>query len=316
MQEVRSAKAEACVSILMATYNGADFIREQLDSILRQSHRNWVLHVSDDGSTDATLDIVREYAGRLPDGQVLLYEGPRDGFAQNFLSLLRRPEVKADFYAFCDQDDIWLEDRLTRALSQMAPVLVADVGVLYCSRTCLVDEVGNAIGFSPLFLNRPDFRNALVQSVAGANTMVFSNAVRDLLARVPQGADVISHDWLAYILTSGSGGAVIYDQEPSIYYRQHGDNLMGANATLRGRLERLFKMLRGEFRAWNSSNLRILADFVDDLTTQNRRVLELFSRARDAGFFSRVIFLRRSGVRRQTRLDNVALLIATILGRI
>lgn len=296
----------------MATYNGADFIREQLDSILRQSHRNWVLHVSDDGSTDATLDIVREYAGRLPDGQILLYEGPRNGFAQNFLSLLRRPEAKADFYAFCDQDDIWLEDRLARALSQMA----AGMGGLYCSRTCLVNEVGKVIGFSPLFLNRPDFRNALVQSVAGANTMVFSNAVRDLLARVPQGADVISHDWLAYILTSGSGGTVIYDQQPSLYYRQHGFNLMGANATLRGRLERLFRMLRGEFRMWNSSNLHILADFVDDLTAQNRRVLELFSRARDSGFFSRVIFLRRSGVRRQTRLDNVALLIATILGRI
>lgn len=300
----------------MATYNGEGYIREQLDSIIRQSHLHWVLHVSDDGSSDATLDIIREYAQGPLNGRIHIHEGPRQGFAQNFLSLLRRPEVLADFYAFCDQDDIWFEDRIARALSKVVPVVAGGKGALYCSRTCLVDEVGGVIGFSPLFMREPDFRNALVQSVAGANTMLFSNAVRDLLARVPKDAQVISHDWLAYILTSGSGGEVIYDRDPTIYYRQHGENLIGANASLRGRLERLRRMLKGDFRSWNSSNLRVLGEFVGDLTQQNQRVLELFSLARKAGLLGRVSFLRRSGVRRQTRLDDAALLIATILGRV
>ncbi len=300
----------------MATFNGEGYIREQLDSIVRQSHRHWVLHVSDDGSSDATLDIIREYAQGPLEGRVHIYQGPRQGFAQNFLSLLRRSEVLADFYAFCDQDDIWFEDRLARALTKVAPALAEGRGALYCSRTCLVDEVGAVIGFSPLFMREPDFCNALVQSVAGANTMLFSNPVRDLLARVPQNAQVISHDWLAYILTSGSGGKVIYDREPTIYYRQHGENLIGANASLRGRLERLRRMLKGDFRSWNASNLRVLRDFWGDFTQQNQRVLKLFSLARESGLVGRVTFLKQSGVRRQTRLDDVALLIATILGRI
>lgn len=309
--------AGACVAILMATYNGEFFLREQLDSIVRQSHRRWVLHVSDDGSSDATLDIVREYASGLPEGQIRLYEGPRNGFAQNFLSLVRRSEIKADFYAFCDQDDIWFEDRLSRSLQAALPAAaLGDEGVLYCSRTCLVDEVGAVIGFSPLFRRKPSFCNALVQSVAGANTMLFDGAVRDLLARVPGDALVISHDWLAYMLTSGGGGQVVYDPEPTVYYRQHGDNLIGANASLRGRLGRLRRMLRGDFREWNSSNLLLLAGFAGDLTEQNQRTLNFFSLARRSGLLGRVTLLRRSGVWRQTRLDDLALFFATLFGRI
>lgn len=307
-----SPNAEMCVAILMATYNGEGFLRKQLDSIMCQSHQNWVLHVSDDGSSDSTLDIVREYAEKLPQGRVHIHEGPRMGFAQNFLSLVRRREVIGDFYAFCDQDDIWLEDKISRALSMVK----VGGGYLYCSRTFLINEVGCSIGLSPLFQLPPSFCNALVQSIAGANTMLFDSRIRELLAQVPQDARVISHDWLAYMLAAGCGAVVEYDSQPSLMYRQHQQNLIGTNTTISGRVARFFRMLEGDYRGWNSSNLSILKHFEASLTPDSQMVLQRFSIARASAGAKGLILLRRSGVRRQTAIENMGLGLAALLGRV
>lgn len=310
-----AASPKRSVAILMATYNGECFLKEQLDSILEQSWDAWKLYVSDDGSCDATMSILLRYQEKFGSERFTIFAGPQKGFAQNFLSLIRRQEVQGDYYAFCDQDDIWHVDKLQKSLAVLSAI-PADVPAIYCARTRLVDELGRGIGFSPLFPRVPSFRNALVQSVAGANTMTINGAAREILALIPESAEVVSHDWMAYLLISGSGGQVFYDPEPTVDYRQHGANLIGSNSSLCDRLVRLRKMLHGTFRKWNDLNIGVLAMFRERLSADSMNALDCFEAARDASFFNRFFLLKRSGVYRQTRLGNIGLLVASWLKRL
>lgn len=305
---------EACVAILLSTYNGAKYIAEQLDSIIGQTHTNWVLHISDDGSTDQTCQIIQAYIERNPTGKISLHTGPRKGFAQNFLSLVRKDEIAADYYAFCDQDDFWLPGKIERALEFAKRQ--AEGPYLYCSRTRLVDEAGNPIGYSPLFTRPPCFGNALVQSLAGANTMLFNNPARELLRAVPLTTDIVSHDWLVYMLVSGCGGRVTYDALPSIHYRQHNGNLVGANVGLAEKLKRLLRVVGGTYSRWNESNLALLSRFESCLTEANRQALADFAAARRATGWQAWGLLNRSGVFRQNRLDDLAMKAAALIGKI
>src|SRR6185312_5860774 len=149
------------VAILMATKDGAAFLDEQLQSIARQTHADWRLVVSDDGSTDGTKDIVSRFSGEHPQ-RVTILDGPRQGVSANFLSLATNPDIDADFFAFSDQDDIWHGDKLARALDWLATI-PADTPSMYCGRTELMSADGRCYGLSPLFRRPPSFANALVQ---------------------------------------------------------------------------------------------------------------------------------------------------------
>ena len=303
------------VALLLTTFNGEKFIEQQLDSIVKQTHRNWKLYVSDDGSEDATLSIVQRYQKQLGSDRIFIFNGPQQGFAQNFLSLIRNPQIQGDYFAFSDQDDIWFEDKLERSLSALTATQQS-LPVIYCSRTRLVDESEQVIGYSPLFKRSPSFRNALVQSIAGANTMLLNNKARELLARTAKDTHVVSHDWLAYILVSGCGGRVIYDPKPTLDYRQHGDNLIGSNSGFKDRVLRIRMMLGGTFREWNQQNLQALDCCREKLEINNRLTLEYFEQARDANFFRRFYLLGKAGIYRQTRLGNIGLILAASIRRI
>lgn len=302
------------VAILLTTYNGSRFLEEQLQSIIQQTHARWTLYVSDDGSSDDTLKIIESHQAALGHERVRLFHGPRLGFAQNFLSLIRNPDVHGDYFAFSDQDDIWFPDKLERGLAQMPAA--ENRPALYCSRTRLIDEAGDFIGYSPLFSRAPSFQNALVQSLAGANTMLLNRPARELLARVPQAASVVSHDWLCYLLVSGCGGLVFFDAEPTLDYRQHSDNLMGANSSWRGRLMRMRLLFSGTFREWNQKNITALLNCIELLDERSRTALALFERARNENLLRRFYFLRKAGVYRQTGVGTAGLLIAAGTGRI
>ena len=102
--------SQPSVAILMATFNGEKFLAEQLDSLQIQTISNWRLYVSDDGSSDGTMDIIKRYQVLWGADKLQYRPGPQKGFAQNFLSLACDPDIKADYYAFCDQDDVWLPE--------------------------------------------------------------------------------------------------------------------------------------------------------------------------------------------------------------
>lgn len=242
--------------------------------------------------------------------------GPRKGFAENFRSLICRIDGEAHYVAFCDQDDIWDKDKLDRAitwLDEQGP----DHPALFCSRTYLVDEKGRWIGFSPLFEKPPSFRNALVQSIAGANTMVLNKAGAAIVAEASRRAPFVSHDWWCYLLLSGAGGAVHYSPFPSVAYRQHSGNLIGANKSWRASLDRLLALLfTSRFAEWNTINLNALERAIDLLTEDAVGVLRDFQQARTLSFAGRLRALKRSNVYRQTTGGQLALWLACTLRRL
>ncbi|MBP0948301.1 glycosyltransferase family 2 protein [Pseudomonas alliivorans] len=299
----------------MCTYNGGAYLKGQLDSFNGQTLQDWTLYVSDDASTDETRSILSEYQRRWGADRLIVFDGPCKGFAENFISLVRRPELKADYFAFSDQDDVWFKDKLARSVSRLE-LLGRKNPALYCSTTRLVDADRNVIGVSKLFTRPPSFQNALVQSIAGANTMLINGAARQLLLQLPDRAPLIAHDWLSYLLVTGCGGKVIYDAEPTLEYRQHSGNLIGANASSRDRLIRLRKMLSGRFVKWNDANIVILKKMEPLLTEESREVLACFDHGRKQRFFKRMRMLRKSGIYRQTVQGNLSLILASCLGKV
>jgi hypothetical protein len=313
-QEAATDGGAARVAILLGTKDGAAFLSDQLQSFTDQSHTNWFLVVSDDGSRDATREMIQRFAAQHP-RRVLWREGPRMGVAANFLSLGADAAIAADFYAFSDQDDIWQVDKLTRALGCLARVPVA-TPALYCGRTELMTEEGSSCGHSPLFRRPPSFRNALVQNLGGGNTMVFNRAAKSLLESAGV-QKIVLHDWWLYQLVTAAGGSVFYDPQPMLRYRQHDANLIGSNRGGQARLLRVGLMLGGRFRDWNGTNVAALQRLPADLiTSDNRRVLDLFAAARQAGLPRRIARLWQSGVYRQTLLGNLGLFAAAVLKRL
>jgi glycosyltransferase involved in cell wall biosynthesis len=304
----------ARVAILLGTKDGAAFLGDQLRSFADQSHANWVLVVSDDGSRDTTREMIARFAAEQPQ-RVTVREGPRRGVAANFLSLATDPTITADFFAFSDQDDIWHADKLARALAGLATA-PEGVPALYCGRTELMTEDGRRFGRSPRFRRPPSFRNALVQNLGGGNTMVFNRAAKTLIAAA--GAqEVVLHDWWLYQLVAAAGGTVLYDPQPMLDYRQHPTNLIGSNRGRQARLLRIRLMLGGRFRDWNETNIAALRRLPEHLITpDNRRALDLFAAARSAALPKRLACLWQSGVYRQTLLGNLGLLAAAVLNRL
>lgn len=310
-----SGVAQPKVAILLCTYHGQHYLAEQLDSFAAQSHSNWEVWASDDGSEDDTHTILEAYQQKWPGGRLSIHFGPAEGFAANFLSLTCKASIDADYYAYSDQDDIWEPNKLARAVEWLN-TLPEDIPALYCSRTRLVDSNNNEIGVSPLFARPPSFANALMQNIGGGNTMVFNNAARNLLREAGENLPVITHDWWAYMVVTGCGGQVFYDAEPTLRYRQHDGNLVGMNATWPARFKRIRMLWQGRFRGWNDSNISALRALSHRLTPENLEILERFAKAREMSLIPRLIHLKRSGIYRQTLFGNLGLIAAAVFKKI
>jgi glycosyltransferase involved in cell wall biosynthesis len=303
------------VAILLCTCNGQQYLVDQLDSLKAQSHSNWEVWASDDGSTDDTQAILETHRQKWPAGRLFLNFGPAKGFAANFLSLTCKSSIEANYYAYCDQDDIWEVDKLERAVRWLETI-PPNIPALYCARTRLVDAENNDIGLSPLFLKPPSFANALIQNIGGGNTMVFNKSARTLLQEGGGDIDVISHDWWTYMLVAGCGGQVFYDVDPTVRYRQHKNNLVGANTSWSARIVRAKKLLKGQFRYWNDVNIRALQKMYGNLTPEARSILGAFDQARKSALTLRMTRLYRSGAYRQTLLGNLGLTVAALLRKL
>lgn len=304
------------IAILLATYNGAERLLAQLDSFAAQSLPPALILVSDDGSRDDTRKIVQDFAGAHPDLNVQLIDGPCRGAAQNFLGLLRACPDWVDIAALSDQDDVWLPDKLKRG----ARALAEETGpgpLLYCGRSWECDEdLGNRR--LSRGLKRPaTFRHALVQNVAGGNTMMLNRAALDLLRDAgAEARKLVVHDWWIYQIITGTGGRVIFDDAPLLLYRQHGGNLIGANRGLQAKTTRLRMLVSGRFRRWNTVNIAALNASAHRLTAENRHILRTFSEERNRSVWRRLLMVWRTGVYRQGVQGSLSLYLAALLRRI
>jgi len=288
------------------------FLAQQLSSLEAQTWPHIDLYISDDGSTDGTWDYLQAYCASWSKGAARLVRGPQKGSAtENFRFLIISADPAADFVAYCDQDDIWLPTKLENAIRVLDAK--GDAPALHCARTTLIDEAGRRIGESVYFRRPPDFRNAIVQSLAGGNTMVMNRAAFALVQESSRRTSYVAHDWWTYMIVTGAGGTIVYSSEPDTLYRQHAGNAIGSNQGWPARMLRFSAVLRGRFREWNERNVAALLATEDLLNCPSRRVLATFANARRGGPAGRWRQLRTSGIFRQTSGGQVMLHVACLL---
>ena len=303
------------LAILMCTYNGENFLEEQLDSIENQDYKNWTLYVNDDGSKDATLDILKHYQKKWGNKKLIIRRGPQKGFSQNFLQIICDKKIQADLYFLSDQDDVWMPHKLSHTIKKLAKLDLLKT-TLYCARTTYVSsDAKKILGESDLFLKPPSFRNAIVQSLAGGNTMAFNNPLKKIVSQFKK-ADIVSHDWWLYIMNELSEGKTLYDRESTIFYRQHSNSLIGANTGFIAKLRRLRMLLKGVYREYNTKHLDTFNQINLPSTKANIKLIDDFFVKRDQAILERLRMIYDLGLYRQTLDGQVALYLGAILRKL
>lgn len=190
------SQASGKVAILLSTFNGEPFLEEQLASIAAQSHRDWVLYWRDDGSTDRTCQLMARFMAGAGASRCIVPDAPgRVGVTHSFLALLRAAACdRPAAFAFADQDDVWLPDKLSLGLAALAPV-PATIPTVYCARQILVGEKLNPLGLSFRLHCSPGFPAALTQNLATGCTVMLNPAAGQLIRR-SQAPAATHHDWI------------------------------------------------------------------------------------------------------------------------
>ncbi len=204
-----SRNGQPTVAILLSTYNGEAFLTAQLHSFLTQTHPAWTLYWRDDGSTDGSARLVRDFASQA--GEARCVFPPGGGCRQitrSFLALLRAARAgAAAYFAFSDQDDVWLPEKLARGIAALEAV-PAGQPALYCAQRIVVDSDLGRTGEPGRLRHPPGFPAALTQNIAPGCTMMLNRAAADLvLASNPP--DTVWHDWWCYVIVAAVGGRVI-----------------------------------------------------------------------------------------------------------
>lgn len=309
----RGMSALSRLTILLTTCNGARHLQAQLDSYVAQTHPNWDLWVSDDGSTDDTpaiLNRFRDAHGGTHD--IRLLTGPRAGSAANFLFLLTHPDLPAQPVALSDQDDVWLRSKLSRALRAVKD---AETVTLYGAQSLHTDAELRTIGRSRPPRLPPSFGNALLQNIVSGHSCALSVGALDLVRRA--GRPVVPvpyHDWWLYQLITGAGGTVVIDRAVVLLYRQHADNAMGANTGFGAAITRAGQVMGRTYRDWLMANQTAL-EAVESLLSEDARTLLAAVRAVPRGP-GRALALARLGLHRQGRFSDAAFRVAATLGRV
>jgi hypothetical protein len=291
------------VVILLATYNGGTYLPVQLDSLLEQTHQNWVLYWRDDGSSDDTIAILTKFGAVTGPGRCVRVLEPAGRLrpAASFLALLRAavPELgAADSVAFVDQDDVWMPDKLTRGFAALA---AADTGVptLYCARLMVVNARLRRLAETSISPDRCGFPASLTQNVAaGCTIMLNRNAAELVAASVPPSAS--PHDWWCYLLVTAAGGRVLVDNAVVALYRQHANNVIGAPPS---QMRRAIAALRRGPRIFMNvlrQHLEALVAQPELLCEDTRPITLQLYRALRGSPVERLRALRLPGLRRQT----------------
>lgn len=287
------------VAVLLATHEGADFLREQVDSILAQQGVDVRVVISDDASKDATPALLEELAD---DPRIELLEPGRFGSAHaNFLRLIRDADVSGvAAVAFSDQDDVWNRDRLARQLDQLrsADAVSANVIADFGDRRVLLDKAQPQRAF-----------DYVLESAGPGCTFVLAPHAFEVVRRVvvddPEAASAPIHDWLVYAIVRAAGLRWHIDKEPVIDYRQHDRNVAGANVGLRSARTRLERLRSGSFRTEAAVIARIASRVARG--TERDRLVALAGLLERHDLGARLTLLRGVGSLRRRVSERVVL---------
>jgi len=305
----------ATVQVLLSAYNGSKYIAEQIESILNQSYHTIKLLVRDDGSTDETTNILQFYRKRYP-SKIQCIKGENIGIVDSFLELLKHADPSCDYFCFCDQDDVWLPDKVERAVKFLHSY--RSIPAMVCTSTRITDDSLRPISIWPKPpLREPSFYNAMVQNIAvGATTTLNQQAWKLVAGKPVCSENILMHDWWAYLCVSAFG-KVIFDPEPSILYRQHGNNAVGSIRSFLDLLNRKwnsYKRHRGKhlLQKQASEFYRIYGNLLDE---EKRTELLFFLKERET-FKDRLTYLSKCKVYRNSPFEQLLLRFLILIGYI
>mgnify|MGYP005765515823 CR=1 FL=1 len=220
-------------AVLLATYNGSRYIEEQLNSLLAQTCSEFVCYIHDDGSSDRTLEICNRYATNYPEKFCLLNYPPTGSASMNFLSLLAYVDA-ADYYLFCDQDDIWLPEKFEKTMETMRKSEQENPGIpiVVFTDQKIVDAELNVLSNS--FLNytnknygKLSLKTLLIEGFIPGCAMMINSSLRSLMLKCDDFNMIYMHDWWAMEVALACGGKTVFLNEPLMLYRQHDSNCIG-----------------------------------------------------------------------------------------
>lgn len=294
------------IQVLLSSYNGERYITEQLNSLSLQTEANWTIRLRDDGSSDRTWQIIEAWQAKFPD-RVFSEKAPNVGVIPSFFELIRQADEESDYFCFCDQDDVWMPEKMERAIDRLTKVEKGVPAMIFTS-TQLTDTDLNPLGIWPEKpLKASSFYNALVQNIAVGATVTFNRSALQLIcSHMPDTDRVLMHDWWFYLCISAFG-EVLHDPEPSILYRQHGNNAVGGETSKLGKLKKKwasFRKHRGSHKLVEQAREfhRLYASELQD--KDKLQQLEWFIAPRDR-FNQRLAYLRRCKLYRQSRIENL-----------
>jgi hypothetical protein len=305
---------EPIVAILLSTFNGERYLHDQLNSYSAQTHGNWRLYWRDDGSTDGSSAVVHAFAKGAGEGQCR--HAPETGQLRatgSFLALLHTAlREDASCFAFSDQDDVWLPDKLAHAVASLADVPIGLPALYFCERT-LVDAELRPIGRAPALRRPPGFPASLTQNVIPGCCMMLNRAAAELIDST-EAPERTWHDWWCYIVVSAGEGRVIRGDSPDILYRQHAGNLVGEPLTFWRRAVAALRRGRGPFISLFWRHVVALQARPALLPVRTRKILAKIAKASRAGLIARARILFIPGLVRQTWWETLVFRLWFLLG--
>ena len=290
------------VEILLAVYNGERFLKEQIDSILNQSYKNWLLTIYDDGSTDKTALLVYSYVKNNKDKIRFIRGTKNSGSAkESFFKLLALSNN--NYVAFCDHDDVWHKDKLKICVEHMKKTekIKGKIPILIHTDLFVVDEKLNILEES-MFKSQnfrfkeKSFNELLVQNnITGCTVLINKNLI-ELCLDVPNGA--VMHDWWVGLIAAAFG-KICFLKDKTVYYRQHKNNCIGARKTnsVRYVLDR-FKN-KNEAKKNKYSSYKQAEDFLKryerNLSDENIKILRRYIKTKEYKGLKKIIFLIYGG---------------------
>lgn len=228
-------KYQCKVAILLATYNGEEYLSELLESMVSQTCQDWVLYAQDDGSSDQTTNILQDYAQKYPN-IVFVQDGSKhQGAKDNFFSLLNK--VEAEYYFFCDQDDVWVNMKVEKSLQRMQEMEKKQrrVPIVVFSDLYVTDETLQVMdnSFMTYSGRYPQFLTHF-EEFAGSNlitgcTMLINQKAKEAVV-FPNKDVILMHDaWITLCVVKAKG-YLSFIAEPLVFYRQHANNIIGAKS--------------------------------------------------------------------------------------
>ena len=303
---MRIGKSMKKVLVLLSTYNGEKYVETQVNSVLKQKNVDVDIFIRDDGSKDNTVAVIE----KLNDSRISIFKEENKGATNSFFELIKKAPLEYDYYALCDQDDYWEEDKLYAAAVKLKDV-DQKKPALYYSGQKLTDKNLQNISEHNIDIKRSLGANFVFNQMAGC-TAVFNRVLLEKLKRyVPQ--NVFGHDVWCFKLCAATGGTIVVESKGHILYRQHGNNVVGLEDSFHGKMQRAQKYI---FVYKDSSYAaEILKAYGTELDKEWKNFLELICKAANGNLSAKIKLLNSKMVYFNSSTLRVLFIVKVILGK-